>query len=416
MAIRLSSPLSSVNVLNKPSCSFPQLGKMPLVHQSSPNDQATPRCLAFYLPQFHPIPENDAAWGEGFTDWTNVARGRPLFSSHYQPHIPANLGFYDLRRAETRAAQADLAATYGIHGFVYYHYWFGGRQVLQTPLQEVLRTGEPRFPFCLAWANESWTRNWDGSEVEVLIEQHYSLDDDLAHIRALRAAICDDRYVRWDGKPVLLVYRANQLPEPCRTTDIWRKEAEAWGLPGLYLLRVESFPDELGDPTKLGFDGAVEFQPRAWACSAPDPLHVRASTRARAFLSRTRSPMSPTYHLLSYESFVRSAIGREPPGYVRWPCACPGWDNSPRRATGATILLGNSPELYSQWLSACLKEAQHVAGELGKLGEGLVFVNAWNEWAEGNHLEPDLKYGLAFLRAHRDTLVTFGREGIQSNN
>src|ERR1039457_4550441 len=220
--------------------------------------------VAFYLPQYHPIPENDAWWGPGFTEWTNVARARPQFRGHYQPHLPADLGFYDLRVPELRDLQAELAINAGLGGFAYYHYWFNGRRLLERPMDEILRTKKPDFPFLLVWANENWTRRWDGSDNEILMEQHYSLTDDLAHIRALRPALCDDRYLCHDGKPVLAVYRSARLPDPVATTDTWRREAEKWGLPGLYLLRIESFPDETGDPRPIGFDAAVEFQLCWW--------------------------------------------------------------------------------------------------------------------------------------------------------
>jgi lipopolysaccharide biosynthesis protein len=354
------------------------------------------RCLAFYLPQFYPIPENDIAWGKGFTEWTNVARARPAFPGHYQPHLPRDLGFYDLRLEETRVAQADLAVRFGVHGFVYYHYWFKGRQVLDTPFREVLRSGVPHFPFCLAWANENWTRAWDGNSAKVIIRQSYSKEDDLAHIRSLRRALLDDRYVRWDGKPILLVYRAGQLPKPQATAEIWREEAASWGLPGLYLLRVESFPDECGDPTDLGFDAAVEFQPRWWA-EVQDPVHLRAANRART----TFRAVGPFRHRVrSYRALVESEMVREPISYIRWPCVCPGWDNSPRRKKDATIFVGNSPQIYRQWLTVALRKALNVADAAGRTGDALVFVNAWNEWGEGNHLEPDMKYGLSFLHSH----------------
>ena len=249
---------------------------------ASPAKEPCPiRCLAFYLPQFYPIPENDEVWGKGFTEWTNVARSRPTFPGHHQPHVPADLGFYDLRLPEAREAQASLAAEYGIDGFVYYHYWFNGRQVLERPFAEVLSTRKPDFPFCLAWANEDWTRTWDGRSNDVILAQNYSPEDDIRHIRSLREAFFDDRYVRWHGRPVLCVYRANKLPDPLRTTDTWRKEVESWGLPGLYLLRIESFPDEIGDPVLLGFDAAVEFEPR-WSADLKQPIPLQVVGRATA--------------------------------------------------------------------------------------------------------------------------------------
>src|SRR5215475_4957626 len=182
----------------------------------------TPRLVAFYLPQYHPIPENDEWWGTGFTEWTNVVSAKPVFAGHYQPHLPADLGFYDLRLPEVRQAQADLARNHGIHGFCYYHYWFQGRRLLRRPFDEVLRSGQPDFPFCLCWANENWTRVWDGSDKKLLIEQTYSADDDLAHIRWLAPAFRDPRHIRVEGKPLFLVYRARKLPDPLRTTSLWR--------------------------------------------------------------------------------------------------------------------------------------------------------------------------------------------------
>ena len=182
-----------------------------------------PRLIAFYLPQFHPIPENDLWWGKGFTEWTNVAKAKPVFRGHYQPQFPADLGFYDLRLPEVREAQADLAREHEIHGFCYYHYWFNGRRLLQRPFEEVLATGKPNFPFCLCWANENWTRVWDGRDRQVLLTQNYNDADDRAHLQALASAFADPRYLRVDNKPLFLVYRAHRLPEPKRTTDVWRE-------------------------------------------------------------------------------------------------------------------------------------------------------------------------------------------------
>ncbi|HYA68907.1 MAG TPA: glycoside hydrolase family 99-like domain-containing protein, partial [Acidimicrobiales bacterium] len=219
------------------------------------------RSVAFYLPQFHPIAENDLWWGRGFTEWTNVTRVGPRFEGHDQPHLPADLGFCDLRLPETRAAQADLARRHGVDAFCYYHYWFEGRRLLQRPFEEVLASGEPDFPFCLCWANEDWRRNWDGRSGETLVAQHYSEADDRAHIAWLLPVFADPRYLRVDGKPLFLVYRASQLPDPPRTLALWREAARAGGLGELLLCRVESFSADHADPRPLGFDASVEFQP-----------------------------------------------------------------------------------------------------------------------------------------------------------
>ena len=220
------------------------------------------KLIAFYLPQFHPIPENDAWWGEGFTEWRNVANARPLFDGHYQPHLPSSLGFYDLRLPETREAQAELARAHGITGFCYYHYWFSGKQLLERPFEEVLASGRPDFPFCLCWANEPWSRRWDGQEQDVLQPQSYSEEDDRRHIAWLLPAFLDERAIRVDGKPLFLVYQGRELPDPARTVEIWQEAAREAGLPGIHLVSVETGWDEGWDASQVGFDGKVLFQPQ----------------------------------------------------------------------------------------------------------------------------------------------------------
>ncbi|MGH7860017.1 MAG: glycoside hydrolase family 99-like domain-containing protein, partial [Candidatus Binatia bacterium] len=220
------------------------------------------RKIAFYLPQYHPVAENDRWWGLGFTDWISVVNAQPLFRGHNQPNFPADLGYYDLRVPEVREAQAALARDAGLDAFCYYHYWFDGRRVLERPFDAVRQSGRPDFPFCLCWANEPWTRSWDGRSGEVLLAQRYSEADDRSHISWLLSAFRDRRYFRVEGKPLFLVYRASSLPDPARTTDLWRDAARSDGLGELYLCRVESFPRESDrPPSALGFDAAVEFQP-----------------------------------------------------------------------------------------------------------------------------------------------------------
>lgn len=229
-----------------------------------------PKLLAFHLPQYHPILENDEWWGPGFTEWRNVAQAKPLFAGHYQPHYPADLGYYDLRLPEVRQKQADLARLYGIHGFCYYHYWFTGKQLLERPVAEILSSGKPNFPFCLCWANENWTRRWDGQDQEVLIAQHYSPADDLVHIQVLLPYFHYPRYIRIQNKPLFLVYRSSALPDPRATITLWRQQAKASGLEGLYVVKVESFPTERQRRPELdGFDAALDFQPD-WG-SLPSP-------------------------------------------------------------------------------------------------------------------------------------------------
>src|SRR5215469_15097214 len=363
------------------------------------------RAIAFHLPQFHPIPENDEWWGRGFTEWTSVVRATPRFPGHYQPHLPADLGFYDLRLPETRAAQAELALSYGIHGFCFYHYWFNGRRVLERPVNEILKSGQPDFPFCLCWANESWTRQWDGGNGQVLLEQSYSAADDLSHIRSLIPFFLDRRYIRVEGRPLFLVYKASQLPEPERTTALWRREAEHAGLKGLFLVRVESFGDEADDPRGLGFDSSLEFQPR-WSVLARTQIRRRKWWHRRRL--RTAEPAFRENIICDYEDLVGNALAAGPPAYPRIPCVCPGWDNSPRRKHGAIIYLNSTPESYERWLRevvdrrrAAVTSSKHSTTTEG---DSLVFINAWNEWAEGNHLEPCQRWGHKYLEATRRAL------------
>jgi lipopolysaccharide biosynthesis protein len=371
------------------------------------------RAIAFHLPQFHPIPENDEWWGKGFTEWISVARAMPRLPGHYQPHLPADLGFYDLRLPEARAAQAELAGSYGIYGFCYYHYWFHGRQVLERPVNEILKSGEPDFPFCLCWANEPWSRRWDGSNEQVLLEQRYSPSDDLAHIRALIPFFLDDRYIRVMDRPFFAVYRASELPDPQRTVDLWRREAERAGLKGLYLVRVESH-NESGDPRNIGFDSSLEFEPR-WSALGRFQIFRRKWWHRHKL--RTGEPVFRDNVVYEYEDLVRRALTEPLPAYPRIPCVCPGWDNSPRRRTGAVIFLNSTPELYERWLREIVNRQAARTGVHGNSGispESLVFINAWNEWAEGNHLEPCQKWGRAYLEATRRTLRVIANQDAVS--
>ena len=250
--------------------------------QEPPAESAKRRLIAFYLPQFHPIPENDQWWGKGFTEWTNVTKARPLFPGHYQPHLPSDLGFYDLRLPEVREAQAAIARQHGIHGFCYYHYWFNGRRMLEQPFNDVLALGQPDFPFCLCWANENWTRNWDGGHREMLVPQSYSAADDHRHIDWLLRAFEDPRYIQIDDRPLMVIYRPRQLPNIHQTLDIWREAAVKRGFKGLYICRVENFADERGDPTRLGFDASIEFQPDGLALGKPLNTKAKRSWFGRA--------------------------------------------------------------------------------------------------------------------------------------
>ena len=360
-----------------------------------------PKLLAFHLPQYHPIPENDEWWGTGFTEWRNVTQAQPLFPDHYQPHLPADLGYYDLRLHEVRQQQADLARQYGIDGFCYYHYWFTGKQLLERPVAEILRSGQPDFPFCLCWANENWTRRWDGRQRDVLISQNYSTADDLAHIQALIPFFQDPRYIRVQNKPLFLVYRSTALPDSLATTTLWRKHAQASGLDGLYLVKTESIPDERErTPEQDGFDAALDFQPD-WG-SLPTRRQPTLYWKLLNKLGMARPHPFRTNFVYNYPEVVAAMMARPPVNYPRIPCITPSWDNSARRRNGEAIIYTNStPEVYAHWLRSVLDDFP----TLSRLPEPLVFINAWNEWAEGNHLEPDLRWGHAYLKATADMLA-----------
>jgi lipopolysaccharide biosynthesis protein len=369
----------------------------------------TMRTIAFYLPQFHPIPENDEWWGPGFTEWRNVAKARPLFPGHYQPHLPGDLGFYDLRVPEVREAQAALAREHGISGFCYYHYWFNGRRVLERPFAEVLASGKPDFPFCLCWANENWTRVWDGGEKNVLLQQHYSAEDDLAHIRSLIPALADPRYIRVDGRPLLLVYRTELLPEPARTAERWRAEAAKAGVGDLYLARVENFVSGI-DPASVGFDAAVEFAPLG---AQVGKVKFRGAMHRSLARMGLLSQAYTENRVSTYRALMAGMLAKPDPGFKRFRCVTPMWDNTARRRTGATVYTGSTPELYETWLGEVARQT------IAKFppDEQIVFVNAWNEWAEGCHLEPDLQWGHRYLEATKTALdgVSRTRAGTQAS-
>jgi hypothetical protein len=342
------------------------------------------RLIAFYLPQFHPIPENDQWWGKGFTEWTNVTKAKPLFENHYQPHLPADLGYCDLRLGETRDAQAALAREYGIGGFCYYHYWFSGKPLLERPFNEVLTTRQPDFPFCLCWANEPWSRRWDGMPGDVLQEQTYSEEDDLEHIRYLLPALCDSRAILVNNRPLLLVYRARDLPHPARTVELWQREAQKAGLSGIELIAVETGWDPAWDAAPYGFAGKVVFQPQFSVLDNAKRIEV---------------PSLPALRVYDYEETWRTLASSAPAPYPTFPCVFPGWDNSPRRGEQSVVFHNSTPLAYESWLSHAIEVA-----EQREPSQRIVFINAWNEWGEGAHLEPDLRSGTQYLEATKRAL------------
>lgn len=352
------------------------------------------RALAFVLPQFHPIPENDKWWGKGFTEWTNVTQAKPFFKGHYQPHLPTDLGFYDLRLPEARKAQAELAKGYGIQGFCYYHYWFNGKRLLDQPIDGMLQQQDLNMPFMLCWANENWTRRWDGLDNEVLIEQEYSKTDDENHIRWLCENVFNDpRYITVNGKPVFMVYRQDLFPNINKTTNIWRSIAvNDYGFKGLYLCVAESFNAKI-NPLEYGFDAAVEFSAHQ---VISNKLKKKGSNKLiNLFTNKNDS----TLDFRDFKLGVEEAINRVIPDYKLYRSVTPSWDNTPRKGSKGIVALGSSPELYQNWLRQLVNNFEPYSQD-----ENFIFINAMNEWAEGNHLEPCIKYGKAFLEATKAAL------------
>ena len=359
-----------------------------------PLDRSAPvetriKLIAFYLPQFHPIPENDAWWGKGFTEWTSVTRAKPQFEGHYQPHLPGELGFYDLRLPGVQQRQIELARLHGIHAFCYHHYWFHGKRLLRQPLEQVLDHPELDFPFCLCWANENWTRTWDGLESEVLLAQQHSAEDDLAFIRDIEPALRDRRYVRVEGRPLLVVYRPALFPEARATAERWRTYCREAGIGELFLMSTHAF--DARDPREFGFDAALEF--------TPNSIVTRQITAEMPHLN-------PGFcgAVFDYRHLVEMSLARQPPdGYELLRSVTPMWDNEARRPSRGAIFANSSPALYQEWLKATCRWTECHVGA----GRPFVFVNAWNEWGEGAHLEPDRRYGYAYLQATAEALEHF---------
>lgn len=350
------------------------------------------RLIAFYLPQFHPIPENDEWWGKGFTEWTNVAKAKPLFRGHYQPHVPADLGFYDLRLPEARNAQAEMAREYGIEAFCYYHYWFAGKRILERPFNEVLRSGEPDFPFCLCWANATWTGIWHGCPGKVLIEQTYpSYEDHQAHFHELLPAFLDRRYVTVEGKPLFLIYQPRQIPDVHNVLDMWRSMAVTAGLPGLHVVAILHNGDLSWDALQHGFDASIKqniplvrSEIESWRQPIRKLLHYYQNIR----------DMPTVYR---HENVLLTMLPDKNSRVKTYPCLLPNWDNTPRSGQNGLVLHESSPELFR----VQVKKTFEIVGNI-PLEHKLIFVKSWNEWAEGNYLEPDLKFGRGYLEVIRD--------------
>ncbi len=367
---------------------------VPLIDEN-PLDRVPVRVIAFYLPQFHPIPENDKWWGEGFTEWTNVKRATPQFGGHAQPRKPGELGYYDLRDTDVQRRQVELAKLYGISGFSFYFYWFSGKRLLELPIERYLENRELDLPFCLCWANENWSRRWDGLNHKILIEQEHSPEDDLKFIAYVSRYLKDPRYIRIQGRPILIVYRPGLLPSAKKTAKRWRKWCRENGLGEIFLAYTQAF--ECVDPKHYGFDAAIEFPPNNMA---PPVITERVKG------------LVPDFSGIIYDwgALVERSRHYRPPDFKLFRGVCPSWDNTPRRMKKAGIFLGSTPDKYRKWLE---NASADTVRRFSDSTERLVFVNGWNEWAEGAYLEPDERCGYGYLQATRDALKKLGNKNAE---
>ena len=359
---------------------------VPISTDSWDEEDTLVKLIAFYLPQFHPIPENDEWWGKGFTEWTNVSKAVPQFVGHYQPHLPGELGFYDLRVPQVQHRQVELARKYGVHGFCFYYYWFNGKRLLELPLEQFANDPDIDFPFCLCWANENWTRRWDGYEDEVLIGQDHSVDGDTSFIQDIAPIFKHKNYIRIKGRPVLIVYRANILPDPKSTAKRWKDYCKSIGLEEPYLIAAQTF--FFYDPTQIGFDAAVQFPPHSKS-------QVDIKKRLKIINHNFKG------NVVNYaDAWPVFGDFSAQPNYKLFHTVFPGWDNEPRKPGRGYTFAFSTPEAYKEWLITSINNTivKH------EFDERIVFINAWNEWAEGAHLEPDRRFGYAYLQATLDAL------------
>ena len=362
------------------------------------------RPIALYLPQYHPIPENDKWWGRGFTEWTNVTRARPLFKGHWQPRLPTDLGFYDLRVPEVREAQALLAKEYGIYGFCYWHYWFAGKQLIERPFQEVVESGKPDFPFCVAWANQTWEGTWHGlAQNQKLIEQTYpGKQDHTAHFYSLLPAFRDKRYIEVNGKKLVFVFRPADMQNPREFIETWQTLALKEGLKGIHFVGMH-MPHHW-NPADFGYDAMIPSWPSI------DKFRIQGGKERRVhryvpsrlqflFKNRTKIPK-----LISYREYVK----QYPENFLKeneYPWICTDWDNTPRAGVNGWLFEDATPELFGELSSKSFRSTENKS-----VDEKFVIIKSWNEWAEGNVLEPDNRNGKRYLEMFKQSLDDYTTE------
>jgi len=361
-----------------------------------------PKIIAFYLPQFHPTPNNDKWWGKGFTEWTNVAKAKKLYPGHYQPKVPADLGFYDLRMPQIRELQAELAKEAGIYGFCYYHYWFSkGHEELDLPFKEVVKSGSPDFPFCLCWANESWySKFWniDGTtEKKLLAEQKYLGEkDNEAHFYSLLEAFKDSRYIKVDGKLLFLIYQPLQFEHFPEFKNQWNELAKKNALPEFYFVGQVMHTWQIDDVFQLGFD-AVNHCHRLDSYYRDNPKTVLLGHAINFAKRYIKIPF-----VISYKKAITKAVFPQDFKEDVFPTMIPNWDHTPRSGKGGTVLHNATPDLFEKHALDILSTTRKKSPE-----HRVVFLKSWNEWGEGNYMEPDLKFGHGFINALKSAIIKF---------
>lgn len=367
-------------------------------HKNENTEEWPVKLIAFYLPQFHVIAENDKWWGNGFTEWSNVRPSKPQFKGHHQPDVPGDLGYYNLLDLKTMSRQIDMAKNYGVDGFCFHYYWFNGTRLLEKPIENYLNNHDLNLPFCLSWANENWTRRWDGNDRDILMEQHHTPEDDIEFIKHISKYLIDPRYIRIEDKPLLLVYRPGLLPSAKETATRWRKWCRENNIGEIYLAYVQSF--EKPNPYDLGYDAAVEFPPNNFGPSK---------------ISNKLIPCNQEFNGLIYDwkSMLDDSEHYSTPNYTLFRGVCPSWDNTPRRKNESTIFINDNPIDFQKWV---YNASSDTIKRFKKKDERLIFINAWNEWAEGAYLEPDKRNGYAYLAAIYNALVDLNHDFSNKKN
>lgn len=345
--------------------------------------------IAFHLPQFHPIPENDEWWGKGFTEWTNVTKAKKLFLGHEQPIYPGDLSYYDLRVPEVREVQAEMAKKFGVTGFCYWHYWFNGRRILERPVEEILESEEPDFPFCLAWANETWSGIWHGNPKKILIEQTYPGEEDyINHFYEVLKYFRDRRYIKVDNKPLFAIYHPENIPSLEMMVKLWRNLAKKEGLEGIHLVGINSCYTKIKwTPEELGLDATIQTNLAVAIGENNKKIGVRIKRVFRKILGYPQQ-------IYSYNDILPYLITENDKKENYYPCILPNWDNSPRSGKRAVIIKNSSPDLFE-------KNIEMAFESLKNKKNNIIFLKSWNEWAEGNYVEPDRKNGYGYLEVIR---------------